>query len=93
MRQLLTNISAISNAIANIGNLLIVRAEATRARRAGILSTLHYGASHLLGEMRDALRQWPSTTWVTKTRVPAAACFVVKQGQRQHVDTCRRPVA
>jgi len=93
MRQLLTNISAISNSIANRGNLLIVRAEATRTRRAGILSTLRYGASHLAHEMRNALRQWPSMAWGRKSLVPAVACFVVKQGQRQHVDTCRRPVA
>lgn len=93
MRQLHTNISAISNAIAKLGNLLIVRAEAARARRAGILSALRSGASHLVGEMRDALRQWPSMTWGTKSHVPAATCFVRKQGQRQHVDTCRRPVA
>jgi hypothetical protein len=92
MRQLLTNISSISNTIANQGNL-IVRAEATRARRDGILSALHYGASHLLGEMRDALRQWPSMAWGRKSHVPAVACFVVKQGQRQHIDTCCRPVA
>ncbi len=92
MRQLLTNISAISNTLANQG-ILIVRAEATRARRDGILSALHDGASHLLSEMRDALRQWPSMAWGRKSRVAAVACFVVKQGQRQHVDTCRRPVA
>lgn len=91
MRKLHTNISAISN-IANHG-ILSVRAEATRARRAGILSALHAGAAYLLGEMRDALRQWPSMTWASKSHVPAVACFVVKQGQRQHVDTCCRPVA
>jgi hypothetical protein len=80
MRQLLTNISAISNAIANIGNTLIVRAEATRARRAGILSALYS-------------RQWPSAMWGRKSHA-VAACFVMKQDQRRHVvDTCRRPVA
>jgi hypothetical protein len=80
MRQLLTNISAISNAIANIGNLLVVRAEATRSRCAGFLSALYS-------------RQWPSVMWGRKSHA-TAACFVMKQAQRRHVvDTCRRPVA
>ena len=91
MRKLHTNISAISN-IANHG-ILNVRAEATRARRDGILSALRTGAAYLLGEMRDALRQWPAMSWVSKSHAPAVACFVVKQAQRQHVDTCCRPGA
>ena len=92
MRQLHTYISAISNTIANQGIQLIVRAEATRTRRAGFLSALYFGASHLLSEMRDALRHWPAMAWGRKSHVAAVACFVAKQGQRQHV-TCRRPGA
>jgi len=94
MRQLLSNISALSNSIANRGNLLIVRAEATRSRGTGSLSALLYGASHLMHEMRDVLRHWPSLTWGVKALVPAVSCFVItKQRQRQHFDTCCRPVA
>lgn len=80
MRQLLTNISAISIAIANQGSKLIVRAEATCARCAGILSALYS-------------RQWPAAMWGRKSHA-LATCFVMKQAQRRHVvDTCRRPVA
>ena len=94
MRQLLSNISAISNRIANQGIQLIVRAEVTRSRGAGSYSALLDGASHLIGEMRDALRHWPALTWSLKGRVPAVSCFVTtKQRQRQHFDMCCRPVA
>jgi len=91
MRQLPSNISAISNFLANLGNQLIVRAEATRSRGTGSLFTLLSGASHLIHEMRDALRHWLPTTWGVKARVPAVNCFVVtKQRRRQHTVMCRR---
>jgi hypothetical protein len=86
MRQLPSNISAISNLIANLGNQLIVRSEATRSRGTDSLFALLSGASHLIHEMRDALRHWPTLTWGVKVRVPAVS-------QRQHTDMCRRPVA
>ncbi len=93
MRQLLSNISAISNLLANVGNLLIVRAEATRSRGSSSLFALLSGMSRLIHEMRDALRHWPTLTWGTKALVPAVSCFVMKQRQRQHTVTCRRAVA
>ncbi len=94
MRQLPSNISAISNLLANLGNQLIVRAEATRSRGAGSLSALLSGTSHLIHEIRDVLRHWPTLTWGLKARVPAVSCFVItKQRQRQHTDMCRRSVA
>ncbi len=86
MRQLPSNISAISNLLANLGNQLIVRAEATRSRGTGSLFTLLTGATCLIHETRDALRHWPTLTWGVKVRVPAVI-------QRQHTDMCRRPVA
>lgn len=94
MRKLSSNISAISSLIANLGSQLIVRAEATRSRGAGYLSTLLSGMSRLIHEMRDALRHWPMSAWGVKARVPAASCFVVtKQRQRLNTVTCRRAVA
>ena len=73
MRQLPSNISAISNLLANLGNLLIVRAEATRSRGTGSLFMLLSGASRLIHEMRDALRHWPTMTWGVKALVPAVS--------------------
>ena len=94
MRQLLSNISAISNPIANLGNLLIVRAEATRSRGAGYLSALQFGASRLFSETHDALRHWPMAMWGLKSHVSTVSCFVVtKQRQRLHVRPCRRAVS
>ena len=93
MRQLPSNISAISSFVANLGSQLIVRAEATRSRGAGSLFALLYGTSRLIHEMRDALRHWPTLTWGVKARVPAVSCFVTKQRQRQHTVMCRRAVA
>ena len=93
MRKLSSNISAISNNIANPGSQLIVRAEAMQSLGAGSLFTLLYGMSRLIHEMRDALRHWPTMTWGVKARVPAVSCFVTKQRRRQHTVTCRRTVA
>ena len=93
MRQLSSNIRAISNLIANPGILLNVRAEATRSRGTGTLSALQYGMSRLIHEMRDALRHWPTLTWGFTARVPAVSCFATKQRRRQHTVVRRRTVA
>lgn len=95
MRQLLSNISAISNLFANTGSLLNVCAEATRSRGADSVSALVSGASYLTHEMRHALRHWPIAMWLPGVCVPAASCFVItKQRQRQHYFAkCRRPAA
>ena len=92
MRQLPSNISAISNLIANPGSQLDVRAEATRSRIAGSLFALQYGMSRLIHELRDSLRHWPTLTWGIQARVPAVSCFVTKQ-RRRHTVMCRRTVA
>ena len=93
MRKLTSNISVVSNLIANPGSQLIVRAEATRSLDAGHLFTLRYGISRLAHGLRDALRHWPTLTWGIKARVPAVSCFATKQCRRQHTIMCRRAVA
>ena len=95
MRFLQTNISAISNRIANQGIQLIVRTEAVGSRVASSLHALVYGAMHLIHEMRGSEWHRPFTTWTTTARVPATVgCFVVAKRQRQLVlDTRCRTLA
>ena len=96
MRFLQTNISAISNRIANQGIELIVRVEAAGSRVATSLHALMYGALHLISQMRGSSWQRPSFTWATMSRVPATVgCLVVaKRHQRQLVlDTRCRTLA
>lgn len=95
MRFLQSNISAISNRIANQGIQLIVRAEAAGSRVVSSLHALIYGVSHLINEMRHSMWHRPFTTWTTTARVPSTVgCFVVAKRQRQLVlDTRCRTLA
>ena len=93
MRKLSSIISAVSSPIANPGNQLLVRAEASQSLGAGSLFALLYGMSRLIHELRDSLRHWPTLAWGIKARVPAVSCFITKQRRRQHTVTCRRIVA
>ncbi len=87
MRFQQSNISAISNCIANQGIQLVVRVEAVGSRVASSVHALIYGVSHLINEMRHSMWHRPFTTWTTTGRTSAmVGCFVVaKRRQRQLV--------
>lgn len=99
MRFIQSNISAISNRIANQGIQLIVRAGAAASRVAASFHALIYGASHLVREMGMSPGQEPSLTWGPTSRlwmspVKTVTCFVVTKHQRQlGLDTRCRTLA
>ena len=95
MRFIQSNISAISNRIANQGIQLIVRIEAAGSRVAMSLHALMYGALHLISQLRGSSWQRPSTAWTSVVCVPVTVSrFVVKRRERQLVlDTRCRTLA
>lgn len=95
MRFIQSNISAISNRIANQGIQLIVRAGAAASRVAMSLHALIYGASRLVREMSMSPWQAPSATWQFTSPVQTVTCFVVaKHRERQlGLDTRCRTLA
>jgi len=94
MRFEQSNISAISNSIANQVIELIVRAESAATHAAMSMYALCDGVSIGSDRMLGSLRHWPANLWkavslVPVSRVPAVVCFVTKQRQRQHLTTTR----
>ena len=92
MRFIQSNISAISNRIANQGIQLIVRAGAAASRVAMSLHALIYGASHLVREMSMSPWQAPSELWHATSPVQTVTCFVVTKQRQLGLDTGCRPL-
>ena len=81
-----SNISAISNCIANQGIKLIVRVEAAGSRVVAYLHALVFGVQHLARTMRMSSWHGPSTTWGTSYVPATVGSFVVtKLRQRQQI--------